>query len=70
VTFEDNARFARESIAMLESLPFLERYAWFSTSKTRGIYATVGLYETADEITVVGEAYRDADKDADAPGPE
>jgi hypothetical protein len=62
VTWEMNARFARESVAMLESLPFVERYAWFSTSKTRGIYATVGLYETADEVTIVGEAYRDADK--------
>ena len=60
VTFEDNARFARESIAMLESLPFVERYAWFSSSKTGGVYATVGLYETADEITEVGVAYRDA----------
>jgi hypothetical protein len=66
VTFEDNARFARESVAMLESLPFVQRYAWFSSSKTRGIYATVGLYETADEITIVGEAYRDADKPAEA----
>ncbi len=64
VTFEDNARFARETIAMLESLPFVERYAWFSSSKTGGIYATVGLYETAEEITIVGEAYRDADKRA------
>jgi hypothetical protein len=62
VTFEDNARFARESIAMLESLPFVERYAWFSSSKTGGVYATVGLYETADEITIVGEAYRDGDQ--------
>ncbi len=68
VTVEDNARFARESVAMLESLPFVERYAWFSSSKTRGIYATTGLYETADEITIVGEAYRDADKRVDQAG--
>jgi len=68
VTVEDNARFARESIAMLESLPFVERYAWFSSSKTEGSYATTGLYETIDEITLVGEAYRDADKCVRAQG--
>lgn len=64
VTFEDNARFARESVLMLESLSFVERYAWFSSSVTASsrIYPTVGLYHTADEITVVGEAYRDADQ--------
>ncbi|MHC4481768.1 MAG: glycosyl hydrolase, partial [Planctomycetota bacterium] len=64
VTFEDNARFAREAVAMLESLPFVERYAWFTTNVTPEgkHYPTVGLYHTAEEITVVGEAYRDADK--------
>jgi hypothetical protein len=61
VTFEDNARFARASIAMLESLPFVERYAWWSTkaNASNRYYPTTGLYWTADKITEVGEAYRD-----------
>ncbi|UCC69568.1 MAG: RNA polymerase [Armatimonadota bacterium] len=72
VTFEDNARFAREVIPMLESLPFVERYAWFSSKVTPSdrYYPTTGLYESADKITVVGAAYRDADKRAEAAGPE
>jgi hypothetical protein len=70
VTLDDNARFARESVAMMESLPFIERYAWYSTTLTPSdrYYATTGLYQTADEITVVGEAYRDADKKANSTG--
>jgi hypothetical protein len=64
VTFEDNARFARESIAMLESLPFVERYAWWSAkaNPSNRYYPTTGLYWTADEITEVGVAYRDGDR--------
>ena len=70
VTFEDNARFARESVAMLESLPFVERYAWFSSKVTPSdrIYPTTGLYWTADNITEVGVAYREADKRGEATG--
>jgi hypothetical protein len=66
VTLQDNARFARESVAMLESLPFLERYAWFSTSMTPDdrIYPTTGLFHSSTKISIVGEAYRDADKEA------
>ncbi|HVT99776.1 MAG TPA: glycosyl hydrolase, partial [Acidobacteriaceae bacterium] len=33
-TVEDNARFAADSAAMLEKLPFVERYAWFGTAWT------------------------------------
>src|SRR5262249_12111466 len=29
-TVADNARFAADSIAMMESLPYVERYAWFA----------------------------------------
>jgi hypothetical protein len=66
VTIEDNARFARETVQMLEALPFVERYAWFSTKLTpeNRIYPTVGLYESAEKITEVGIAYRDADGQA------
>ncbi len=70
VTFEDNARFARKAAALLESLPFVERYAWFASNTTPnwGIYATTGLYHSADEITVVGIAYREAGEGAEATG--
>jgi len=69
VTFEDNARFVREAVPMLESLPFVECYAWFSSKVTASdrYYPTTGLYETADEITVVGIAYRDADAGRETP---
>jgi len=70
VTFEDNARFARGAIPMLESLPFVERYAWFSSKVTPDdrYYPTTGLYEAADKITVVGIAYRDAGEHGEATG--
>ena len=31
VTWEDNARFAKETVEMMERLPFVERYAWFTS---------------------------------------
>jgi hypothetical protein len=60
-TTADNARFARDSVLMLESLPFVERYAWFSSKWDPGdqYYPTTGLYVDAEHITEVGVAYRD-----------
>jgi hypothetical protein len=71
VTFQDNARFAREAILMLESLPFVERYAWWSTKlyASDPHYPTAGLYWSADKITEVGVAYRDADRPPDSTRP-
>ena len=61
-TVEDNARFARDTIKLMESLPYVERYAWFSTwsmPKDKH-YSTVGLYEPDKKtLTPVGLAYRD-----------
>ncbi len=60
-TVEDNARFARDSILLLESLPYVERYAWFAprVSPTDAYYSTVGLVNRDDSLTPVGIAYRD-----------
>ncbi|SEQ93790.1 RNA polymerase sigma factor, sigma-70 family [Lentzea xinjiangensis] len=51
------AAFARGSGAMLESLPYLERYAWFALPADKpgtGLYAPGGIPNQA------GQAYRDA----------
>ncbi len=61
-TVEDNARFARDSVALLESLPYVERYAWFAprVSREDKYYPTVALVGDGDRLTTVGVAYRDA----------
>ncbi len=60
-TVQDNAEFAAKSLVMLEDLPFVERYAWFSTRWTphsKG-YTKVGLYDAETRtLTPVGVAYR------------
>ncbi len=58
---EDNAHFAAASAAMLEKLPFVERYAWFGTAWTPDSkdYPTSGLYNnTTHALTPVGQAWR------------
>jgi lysophospholipase L1-like esterase len=62
-TVEDNATFATAACAMLEQLPFVERYAWFGDKwmPNDEIYPTVGLYDAeAHKLTSVGVAYRKA----------
>jgi hypothetical protein len=64
-TVQDNAAFARDAIAMLETLPFVERYAWFSSKWKPSLkhYSQVGLYdEQARTLTPVGQAYREQPK--------
>jgi len=64
-TVEDNARFARDTITLMESLAYVERYAWFATWSMPDdkYYSTVGLYETDEKtLTPVGRAYRESDK--------
>jgi hypothetical protein len=59
-TVEDNALFARESIKMLEALPFVERYAWFAplvSSRDRN-YPTVGLMKRDGTFTPVGLVWK------------
>ena len=59
-TVEDNAQFANAAGAMLDKLPFLERYAWFGTAWTPDSkdYPTSGLYDNATQsLSPVGTAY-------------
>ena len=59
-TVTDNAQFAAAAAAMLEKLPFVERYAWFGTAWTPESkdYPTSGLYNNAThELTPVGQAW-------------
>ena len=59
-TVEDNARFARESISMLEGLPFVERYAWYApiVSRHDRNYPTVRMINRDRTFTPVGLAWR------------
>jgi len=61
-TQEDNARFARESIELLETLPFVERYAWYAplVSRRDRNYSKVGLCRWDGAFTPVGLAWRAA----------
>jgi lysophospholipase L1-like esterase len=59
-TVTDNANFAAAAAAMLEQLPFVERYAWFGTAWTPDSkdYPTSGLYDNATHaLTPVGQAW-------------
>ncbi|MFD7829592.1 glycosyl hydrolase, partial [Kitasatospora sp. NPDC059803] len=55
-TPEQQAAFVTKSTAMLQGLPFVERYAWFTLSADRG---GTGLYNRATPNRV-GTAYRAA----------
>jgi hypothetical protein len=61
-TVEDNARFAREAATMMEGLPYVERYAWYTTYEPANseFYGHVSLYDPKTKgLTAVGTAYRD-----------
>ena len=62
-TEEAQAQFARESSELLESLPYVERYAWFVLdyyTAERGFdVANIHLYDKNGDVTRVGRAYRD-----------
>ncbi len=60
-TWSQSAAFATQSVAMLETLPFVERFAWFSLPKYTKVATETGfLYEPNAVITQTGSAYRDA----------
>ena len=66
-TVEDNAKFASEAAAMMQQLPFVERYAWFGTAWTPDSkdYPTSGLYNNAAHaLTPIGLAWREAGRNA------
>ncbi|GAA2265218.1 RNA polymerase [Streptomyces ruber] len=54
-TQTQQAAFVQQSTAMLQSLPYVERYAWFTLSTSRG--DGTGLYD-GTTATQVGAAYR------------
>lgn len=61
VTAAKNAAFIRQALPMLESLPFLERYAWFELKWTDAPWAEVALVNPkTGKLTPAGKAYRDA----------
>ncbi len=58
VTLEDNAAFLRQALPMLESLPYLERYAWFELKFKTAPWDQVALINPdTREFTVAGRAY-------------
>ena len=61
---EEQAEFARKASELLESLPYVERYAWFVISPYRreaGFEAAnFNLYDENGDVTEVGLAYRDS----------
>jgi len=61
VTREKNAAFIAKALPMLESLPFVERYAWFELAYTKPPWAKVALVSPrTGRPTVAGEAWRKA----------
>ena len=58
-TWEQQAAFASASVPMLETLPFLQRYAWFSLPPFES-GEPLRLYEKTGNPTPVGLAYRAA----------
>lgn len=55
---QEQAGFVRASTAMLDGLPYLERYAWFALPATPG--SGTGLFTTSGTPTVVGTAFQAA----------
>ena len=58
-SWEQQARFASKSIDMLETLPFVKRYAWFSLPPwTKHGSDRTSLYYQDGDLTPVGVAYQ------------
>jgi Glycosyl hydrolase catalytic core len=59
-TYDEQVAFVRQAVPMLESLPFVERYAWFAVPPwmDSGILGTTNLYNEDGTPTPVGVAYR------------
>lgn len=59
VTTAKNAAFIRKALPMLESLPYVERYAWFELKWTEAPWATVALVNPrTGKLTAPGRAYQ------------
>ena len=58
-SWEQQAKFASSSIEMLETLPFVERYAWFSLSPLMEYGSDrTSLYDKNGDLTPAGGAYQ------------
>lgn len=61
VDAEKNAAFLRRALPMLESLPYLERYAWFELTYDEPPWATVALVDPRTKtLTPAGAVYQAA----------
>ena len=51
--YDAQAEFVRQAVPMLETLPFLERYAWFALPpwSSGGVPATTNLYDDSGAPT-------------------
>ena len=62
-TGKQQRAYIKESIAMLEKLPFVERYAWFAMQRFKGdndALANSHLTDDTCKLNRTGIAYRDA----------
>jgi hypothetical protein len=59
-TPEQQSTFVRASTAMMDGLPFVERYAWFSLPTREDGAEGTGLYRSGTTPTAAGAAYRAA----------
>jgi hypothetical protein len=59
-TGQQEATFIRQSTAMLQKLPYVERYAWFALPTARNGADETGLYRPGNIPTLAGKAYRAA----------
>jgi hypothetical protein len=59
-SWELQAEFATKSVEMLETLPFVERYAWYSLPPGTKDRNSTALYNENGEPTPVGIGYRRA----------
>ena len=58
-TYEANARFAYEAIRMMETLPFVERHAWFAANPYpwQGTVPAINLVDNEMQPTPLGRAF-------------
>lgn len=59
VSYQQNARFARAAIAMMDQLPFVERHAWFAANPYpwRGTVPQINLLEENLALTPLGVSF-------------
>ncbi|MQQ09333.1 hypothetical protein GFB49_12775 [Epibacterium sp. SM1979] len=65
VSYQENARFARDAIAMMDQLPFVERHAWFAANPYpwRGTIPEINLLNDDLSLTQLGVSFFDTLRD-------